>query len=309
MAASRAARYAWRRTAAAHRARRGRAWSPRCRRVSPALRSRRRVSRCLHSCRAPGLRPGSRRYRDAVVPERTPAMPRWNSLTLRELTVDDIRVRLAGVDDFERLGVERSYFLTSIEFDDPGRRATGGSVIRLIDARGGPRALPGPDHRGALAHGPRAARVHGARGSAGLPHRERSPCRPRERVRDRVEPASPPWPEAPAEPGRRAGVTAWRCARATLPPGEMPERAFSAQTASTPAPAAATWSGATRPCGRSPARGKPEGVSVQQAMLDIQRLNPEAFIDGNINRIKAGYIIYLPACRRDQLRRSGGGAR
>ena len=30
-------------------------------------------------------------------------------------------------------------------------------------------------------------------------------------------------------------------------------------------------------------------------MLDIQRLNPDAFINGNINRIKAGYIIYLPA--------------
>jgi len=29
-------------------------------------------------------------------------------------------------------------------------------------------------------------------------------------------------------------------------------------------------------------------------MLDIQRLNPDAFIDGNINKIKAGYIIYLP---------------
>jgi pilus assembly protein FimV len=36
-------------------------------------------------------------------------------------------------------------------------------------------------------------------------------------------------------------------------------------------------------------------------MLDIQRLNPEAFIDGNINRIKAGYIIYLPAPGDSQL--------
>ncbi|MEJ2532356.1 MAG: FimV/HubP family polar landmark protein [Halioglobus sp.] len=33
---------------------------------------------------------------------------------------------------------------------------------------------------------------------------------------------------------------------------------------------------------------------MHQTMLDIQRLNPDAFIDGNINRVKAGYIIYLP---------------
>lgn len=41
-------------------------------------------------------------------------------------------------------------------------------------------------------------------------------------------------------------------------------------------------------------RARPEGVSVNQTMLDIQRLNPEAFVNGNINLIKAGYVVYLP---------------
>ncbi len=41
-------------------------------------------------------------------------------------------------------------------------------------------------------------------------------------------------------------------------------------------------------------RAKPAGATVHQTMLEIQRLNPDAFINGNINRIKAGYIIYLP---------------
>jgi pilus assembly protein FimV len=35
-------------------------------------------------------------------------------------------------------------------------------------------------------------------------------------------------------------------------------------------------------------------VSVQQNMLAIQRLNPDAFIDGNINLLKAGYTLRLP---------------
>ena len=37
-----------------------------------------------------------------------------------------------------------------------------------------------------------------------------------------------------------------------------------------------------------------EGVSVQQTMVVIQRLNPQAFINGNINRLKAGSVLRLP---------------
>lgn len=37
-----------------------------------------------------------------------------------------------------------------------------------------------------------------------------------------------------------------------------------------------------------------EGISVQQTMVTIQRLNPRAFIKGNINTLKAGYVLRLP---------------
>jgi pilus assembly protein FimV len=36
------------------------------------------------------------------------------------------------------------------------------------------------------------------------------------------------------------------------------------------------------------------GISVQQTMLAIVRLNPQAFIGGNINLLKAGYTLRLP---------------
>jgi FimV-like protein len=36
-------------------------------------------------------------------------------------------------------------------------------------------------------------------------------------------------------------------------------------------------------------------ISVQVMMLEIQRLNPEAFIDANINRLKAGYVLRMPS--------------
>lgn len=36
------------------------------------------------------------------------------------------------------------------------------------------------------------------------------------------------------------------------------------------------------------------GASIQQAMLAIQALNPDAFVDGNINRLKTGQVLRLP---------------
>ena len=42
-------------------------------------------------------------------------------------------------------------------------------------------------------------------------------------------------------------------------------------------------------------RARPSnGVSVQQTMLAIQQMNPDAFINGNINLLKAGYVLRLP---------------
>lgn len=37
-----------------------------------------------------------------------------------------------------------------------------------------------------------------------------------------------------------------------------------------------------------------QGGSVQQAMLAIQALNPDAFLDGNINRLKTGQVLRMP---------------
>ncbi len=39
---------------------------------------------------------------------------------------------------------------------------------------------------------------------------------------------------------------------------------------------------------------KPDGVSVQQTMLALLRKNPQAFIGDNINRLKSGYVLRLP---------------
>lgn len=40
-----------------------------------------------------------------------------------------------------------------------------------------------------------------------------------------------------------------------------------------------------------------KSVTVQQTMLALQRANPEAFINNNINLLKAGYVLRLPSAR------------
>ena len=83
--------------------------------------------------------------------------------------------------------------------------------------------------------------------------------------------------------------------KSELAPGAMPVRDYNAAASDTPVAGSrymihrndTLWEVATA--------AKPTGASVHQTMLDIQRLNPNAFIDGNINRVKAGYIVYLPS--------------
>ena len=48
-----------------------------------------------------------------------------------------------------------------------------------------------------------------------------------------------------------------------------------------------------------------QGGSVQQAMLAIQDLNPDAFLGGNINRMKSGQVLRLPTM--EQIRRRSQG--
>lgn len=46
---------------------------------------------------------------------------------------------------------------------------------------------------------------------------------------------------------------------------------------------------------RIASRVRPAGVSVQQMMVAIQRSNPDAFIRGNINLLRAGQVLRIPA--------------
>lgn len=233
-------------------------------------------------------------------------------LDTRQLTVDDIRVRLAQNDDFDRLGVERSYFLTSINFDIEVDEGSGigrvllstdaavlepyldliieirwptGRLLReytiLVDPPAFTAQTISISARDLVAADEGTATNSDNDGSAAQDSTDLDmPSRLSSESAETVVQSSS-GDQLTLQPSQ-------------LSPGEMPRRPFSANTSIEPQPGSRYMVKRDETLWQIALTGKPSGISVQQAMLDIRRLNPEAFIGGNINRIKAGYLIYLP---------------
>ncbi len=115
--------------------------------------------------------------------------------------------------------------------------------------------------------------------------------------------APAPAPIAPVTPAPRASAPAPAPAPAVVAPAPAPAASAPAAAPRAPAPAAAP-AGADTPrqvtvqrgdtAGRIAAQNKPAGVSLDQVLVAMLQANPNAFIDGNVNRIRAGAVIDLP---------------
>ena len=107
-------------------------------------------------------------------------------------------------------------------------------------------------------------------------------------------PARPvPPPVASTAPAPRAEAPAPRPPRPVQPPRPAPERAAA------PAPAATEGGQQQRvrageTASRIASRNLPANVSLDQMLVAMLRSNPDAFIGGNINRIKAGSVLDMP---------------
>jgi pilus assembly protein FimV len=213
-------------------------------------------------------------------------------LNIGGLHADEIKVRLATREDFEKLGIERAYFLTGIKFEV------------VVDDDGTPRIVMTSDDP---VLEPYLDFIVEARWPTGRLLREYTvlvdppvfdQAGPVISATQRVEevegiPAPVKKTDEPAaveETGTRVELR-----KSTLGPGEMPDRDFSADTSPTPMPGTRYMIHRDDTLWEIAQQARPGDTSVHQTMLDIQRLNPDAFIDGNINRIKAGYIVYLPS--------------
>jgi pilus assembly protein FimV len=202
---------------------------------------------------------------------------------------DQIRVRLATSDDFEKLGIDRAYFLTSIKFKI------------IIDEQGnGKITLTSEDP----VLEPYLDFLIEARWPSGRLLREYTvlvdppafnPDAPIVSASQRTREVDGDDIGAKKKSVAHSSGTQVSIAESGLPSGEMPKRDYGSSASQTPISGDKYMIRRDDTLWRIAQRSKPEGTSVHQTMLDIQRLNPNAFIGGNINRIKAGYIIYLPS--------------
>ncbi len=213
-----------------------------------------------------------------------------NLLNTEGLSDHQIRIRLATVDDFNRMGVDRAYFLTSISFEIEVDGSGHGTIVVTSD---GPVLEPYLDF------------IIEARWPTGRLLREYTilvdpPVFDATQVttisateissRADHETEAKKKSQTQSSSGTKVGL-----GQSKLAPGQMPRRDFGADASEAPLPGDRYMIRRDETLWGIAKRAKPDGTSINQTMLDIQRLNPKAFIGGNINRIKAGYIIYLPA--------------
>lgn len=209
-------------------------------------------------------------------------------LDTRDLSADQILISLASPADFERNGVERLYFYTEFQFevalDNPG-----GPVVRVTTRN--------------PVREPYLNFLVEARWTAGRYMREYTVLMDLPTY-DEAAPAAVQAPQA-------APKTNAPAAKVSPPPVEKP--AVSAPQSAAPeekpdiiaeqdkTAKAAKSSGTYGPVGKNDtlweialAVRPDSSVSVHQTMLALQRLNPDAFINGNINLIKKGQVLRVP---------------
>jgi pilus assembly protein FimV len=240
---------------------------------------------CLHTGGASALGLGELTL-DSFLNE--PFKAKVDLLNMEGLSEHQIRIRLATSDDFDRLGVDRAYFLTSMTFEIKVDEEGKGQILLTSE---GPVLEPYLDF------------ILEARWPSGRLLREytvlvdppvfqsgQSISISASSLVSQADPSA----EAKKKP-QASSATQVKRDKSNLAEGEMPQRNYGSDASPSAHAGERYLIRRDETLWKIAQRSKPEGTSVHQAMLDIQRLNPRAFIDGNINRIKAGYIIYLPS--------------
>lgn len=189
-------------------------------------------------------------------------------LEVRDLERNEMLPNLAAQEAFARAGVERAFFLTDLKFETVSR-VDGGAYVKVTSKK--------PVREPFLNF---LMEVHWPSGRL---------------LREYTLLLDPP---AYAETqGRQApapllSAPESRSSRVSRGPSAQSGQDYRVQANDT------LWQIASR--------ARPSNnVTVQQTMLAIQALNPDAFINGNINRLRKGAVLRLPAAGQVQQRSQG----
>ncbi|MGB5466915.1 MAG: FimV/HubP family polar landmark protein, partial [Sedimenticolaceae bacterium] len=181
--------------------------------------------------------------------------------------LDGVRVSLADAAIFERAGVERPFYLSLLKFE-PVLTDSGKTVVRVTSEF--------PIREPFLNF---LVEVNWPKGRL---------------VREYTVLLDPPTTTMRRAPKVSPAATAARTA------APQPKPAVAASPASTAAVASASGSEygpvkANDTAWRIAEQVRPNGVSMEQMMMALLEANPQAFIDGNINRLRKGQILRVPS--------------
>lgn len=217
-----------------------------------------------------------------------------------DLNPDEIKVTLATQEDFERLSVDRVYFLTDLRFDvvlNPGGR----SFVKITSAK--PVREPFLNFVVRIAW-PGNTRLQEV--TALLDPPVMADTAPQAVVQPIVAPqAAAPVEAAPAEPAQVTLAPEETVAEAPAPvvpaPAPVAEKPVRqpAPVVQQPQPVPQPDSYRTRSGDTMWKVGEQlrpsDSVSVSQTMIAIQRANPKAFAGDNINQLKRGQVLRIPS--------------
>jgi len=197
----------------------------------------------------------------------------------RGVSPGDVLVNIASDAAYERVGLDRNQFLSKLRFEVV--TGSDGNLVVNVSSREPLREpylnflleLTWPNGRlmreyAVLVDPPVYAEESGVREQVAAPSATRA--------------------AEPAAPATRSSESIRRQAEAE----SALARGYSADTFGPTGPSDTLWTIASRV--------RPDNsVSMQQVMLAIQDLNPDAFMGGNINRLKRGEVLRVPT--RDQI--------
>ncbi|WP_349616624.1 FimV/HubP family polar landmark protein [Azotobacter salinestris] len=201
-------------------------------------------------------------------------------LEARDIDSEEVVPALASPEEFNKAGVDRQYFLSDLKFT-PIIRPNGKSVIRVTSTK--------------PVREPYLNFLVEVLWPSGRLLREYTLLLdpPLYSSQTAMSAAQKPLTE------QQAGIVSRAPAAATVPPAKAPRPTSpKPEAASTPAKDYRTATNDT--LWKVAERVKTSGT-IHQTMLAIQDLNPQAFLDGNINRLVSGQILRLPD--EQQIRR------
>ena len=205
-------------------------------------------------------------------------------LHVRDLTASEIRIAIASPEEFTRAGVDRNFFVTDLKFT-LDLNAPSGPVVRVTS--NGPVREPFLNFI-VSARWPSGKLLREYTLLVDLPVFSGNQAAPVQAANQRPSQASP---------SETAQAQSPRTAPRTTPPPQRtePSRSTSSNSRSSFSGDSYGPVGANETLWSIASRVKPDSsVSVQQTMLAIQRMNPEAFINGNINLLRRGQVLRIP---------------